>query len=95
MTRRSLKVAKPAHVFEREWEWEALTSFATGTQAEVALGVVSGRRSRDLLTDKGYDTPGPVLAGYSGTGFDDDLRAEARKARDVLLVDLPMLYGQA
>lgn len=35
---------KPDHVFGRDEEWEALTSFATGSQPEVALGVVSGRR---------------------------------------------------
>ncbi|MET8143629.1 ATP-binding protein [Sphaerisporangium sp. NPDC005288] len=35
---------KPGHVFGRDWEWEALSEFATGTQAEVAFGVVSGRR---------------------------------------------------
>ncbi|WP_432929794.1 AAA family ATPase [Microbispora sp. CA-135349] len=37
-------VAKPGHIFDRDWEWEALTSFVTGAQAEVAFGVVSGRR---------------------------------------------------
>ncbi|MFC0864799.1 ATP-binding protein [Sphaerimonospora cavernae] len=53
------------------------------------------RRARDLLSAKGYDTSGTTLACYSGAGFDGDLRAEARKDPAVLLVDLPMLYGQA
>ncbi|MEV0590872.1 AAA family ATPase [Nonomuraea cavernae] len=37
-------VTKPAYIFDRSWEWEALTDFATGPQPEVAFGVVSGRR---------------------------------------------------
>ncbi len=37
-------MVKPAYIFDRDWEWQALTEFATGTQPEVAFGVVSGRR---------------------------------------------------
>lgn len=46
------------------------------------------RRARELLSDKGYDTSGTILACYSGAGFDRNLRA----ADDVLLVDLATLY---
>lgn len=51
------------------------------------------RRARDLLSAKGYDTEGTVLACYSGAGFTETLRAEARHDPSVLLVDLPTLYG--
>lgn len=65
---------------------------------EAKWGVVMGmrhlerlRRARDLLSVKGYDTSGTLLACYSGAGFDDDLRATARR-ENVLLVDLARLY---
>lgn len=37
-------VSKPGYVFDRDREWSALADFATGTQEEIAFGVVSGRR---------------------------------------------------
>ncbi|WP_283138430.1 AAA family ATPase [Rhizohabitans arisaemae] len=37
-------VIKPAEIFDRHEEWDALVRFATGTQSTVAFGVVSGRR---------------------------------------------------
>ncbi|GII82713.1 ATPase [Sphaerisporangium siamense] len=37
-------VSKPPHIFDRDWEWEALTTFATAPHPEVSFGVVSGRR---------------------------------------------------
>jgi hypothetical protein len=66
---------------------------------EVKWGAVMGmrhlnrlRRARDLLSVKGYDTSETWLACYSGTGFDDELRAAAARDR-VLLVDLDRLYA--
>lgn len=50
------------------------------------------RRARDLLSVRGYDTTGTWLACYSGSGFDDELRAAADRDR-VLLVDLARLYA--
>jgi hypothetical protein len=41
---------------------------------------------------KGYRTAETWLTCYSGGGFDDDLRAAARRER-VLLVDLERLYA--
>lgn len=35
---------KPAHVFDRDREWRALTSFISDTRPQSTLGVVSGRR---------------------------------------------------
>lgn len=35
---------KPAHVFDREREWDGLARFAASTNPDVRLGVVSGRR---------------------------------------------------
>jgi hypothetical protein len=37
-------VAKPADMFERDFEWLALTRFATDAAEGASLGVVSGRR---------------------------------------------------
>jgi hypothetical protein len=38
-------IAKPAHVFDRDFEWRHLTAFAARRGADRAqLGVVSGRR---------------------------------------------------
>jgi AAA+ ATPase superfamily predicted ATPase len=37
-------VDRPAELFDREWEWEALTRFAADPRPEATLGIVSGRR---------------------------------------------------
>lgn len=37
-------LAKPAYMFDRDWEWSELTAWATGEQPGPRLGVVSGRR---------------------------------------------------
>jgi len=37
-------MGRPPELFDREWEWEALTRFATDDRAESTLGIVSGRR---------------------------------------------------
>lgn len=50
-------------------------------------------RIRGLLTDHGHDTGATVLALFSLHGFHPDLIAAATRRRDVLLVDLPALYG--
>jgi AAA+ ATPase superfamily predicted ATPase len=36
--------AKPAHVFDRDREWDGLMRFATSSSPDVRLGIVSGRR---------------------------------------------------
>jgi uncharacterized protein len=51
------------------------------------------RRARDLLAVKGYDTTTTRLTCYSGAGFDDDLRAEARHDDLIQLVGLDTLYA--
>ncbi len=52
-------------------------------------------RIRDLLTEQGYDTSGVTLALFSLSGFHADVKELAKRRRDVLLVDLPTLYGIA
>jgi len=47
-------------------------------------------QARDLLAAKGFDVRNTVLACYSGTGFTDELRAEARS--DIALVGLDQIY---
>ncbi|WP_223167066.1 hypothetical protein [Nonomuraea sp. SYSU D8015] len=37
------------------------------------------RRARDLLSVKGYDTSGTVLACYSGAGFQSDMPGDVRR----------------
>ena len=51
------------------------------------------RRARDLLAVKGYDTRATKLTCYSGAGFDEDLRAEARHDNLVQLVGLDTVYA--
>src|SRR5215469_3476683 len=38
------ELAKPDWVFDREFEWEALSRFAAASSPRVRLGIVSGRR---------------------------------------------------
>ncbi|MET7465972.1 ATP-binding protein [Nonomuraea sp. NPDC005501] len=40
----SESLAKPAHIFDRDREWEGLARFATSPSPDVRLGIVSGRR---------------------------------------------------
>jgi uncharacterized protein len=53
------------------------------------------RRARDLLAVKGYRTEDAKLTCYSGAGFDENLRAEARRDSRVQFVDLDALYGSS
>lgn len=52
------------------------------------------RRARNLLAAKGFDTEDTVLIGYSGAGFDEQLRTEAR-SRHVRLVGVDEMYEPA
>lgn len=53
------------------------------------------RHIRDLIGAAGrYDTGDTRLVLFSGAGFNGNARAAAEASEDVLLVDLPMLYGQ-
>lgn len=51
------------------------------------------RRARELLADRGYDTRGTVLAGYSGAGFEPGLSAGAACGERVALIGLDELYA--
>ncbi|MFB9238572.1 ATP-binding protein, partial [Plantactinospora siamensis] len=54
------------------------------------------RLVRELIGRAGrYDTSHTKLLCFSGSGFNDRLRGAAETAGDVLLVDPPMLYGNA
>lgn len=50
---------------------------------------------RGLLTDLGHRTEDAVLALYSLHGFHPDVRRAAAARRDLLLIDLAALYGDA
>ncbi|MFI6788582.1 ATP-binding protein [Nonomuraea sp. NPDC050383] len=49
---------------------------------------------KELLTRQGHDTSRSTLAIFSMEGFHADLLAAAGRRDDVLLVDLPTLFGQ-
>jgi AAA+ ATPase superfamily predicted ATPase len=52
------------------------------------------RLIREIISLGGrYDTATTRLMCFSGSGFHDNARAEARSSADVLLIGLPMLYG--
>ncbi len=48
---------------------------------------------RDLLARQGHDTTGTTLALFSLHGFHADLAEVAQQRPDVMLIDLPALYG--
>ncbi|MGI5283884.1 AAA family ATPase [Nonomuraea polychroma] len=50
---------------------------------------------RDLLSREGHDTTDLIIALFSVTGFTPDLARTAASRADVVLVDLPRLYGIA
>jgi len=50
-------------------------------------------RIRSLLTEQGYDTTGATPAFFSLHGFHPDLVDAVARRADLLLVDLPGLYG--
>ncbi|MGH3256318.1 MAG: AAA family ATPase [Streptosporangiaceae bacterium] len=50
------------------------------------------RRARDLLSVKGYQTAGTILACYSGAGFSEGLKTLAANEPRILLVGLDRLY---
>ncbi|MEO3876683.1 ATP-binding protein [Nonomuraea sp. B12E4] len=50
---------------------------------------------RGLLARTGHDTAGLITALFSVTGFTDDLVRTAASRADVVLVDLPCLYGRS
>jgi uncharacterized protein len=49
------------------------------------------RRARDLLVMKGYEARDATLACYGASGFDDELRAAARRG-EARLIDVAALY---
>jgi hypothetical protein len=72
----------------------ALIGEAKATAARRGTGDLQRlERIRALLTDQGYDTSGTTLALFSLHGFHPDLTESAAGRHDLLLVDLPGLYG--
>jgi len=50
--------------------------------------------ARDLLIAAGHDASAATICLFSGTGFTDDLAAEAARSHGgILLVGLGILYG--
>ncbi|WP_327102684.1 ATP-binding protein [Nonomuraea glycinis] len=72
----------------------ALLGEAKATVARRGTGDLERlERIRDLLTDQGYDTAATTLALYSLHGFYPNLVELADRRDDLLLIDLPALYG--
>src|SRR2546423_1878501 len=68
---------KPAHVFDRDHEWEGLARFASSSNPDVRLGIVSGRRRQG----KTYllDAVATAVGGFFHTAIDaTELEALAR-----------------
>lgn len=64
---------KPAGVFDRDWEWDALARFATDTTSGPMLGIVSGRRRQGkslLLQELCLATGGFYFAATEATTAD-------------------------
>ncbi|MFD4144389.1 ATP-binding protein [Streptomyces sp. NPDC058572] len=72
----------------------ALIGEAKATAARRGTGDLERlERIRGLLADQGHDTTASTLAFYSLHGFHPDLVELADRRDDLLLVDLPTLYG--
>ncbi|MFG1808454.1 ATP-binding protein [Streptomyces sp. NPDC049040] len=72
----------------------ALIGEAKATAARRGTGDLRRlERIRDLLADQGYDIAPTTLALFSLHGFHPDLVESAGRRDDLLLVDLPGLYG--
>ncbi|WP_105970912.1 ATPase [Streptomyces geranii] len=72
----------------------ALLGEAKATAARRGTGDLERlERIRALLAEQGYDTAATTLALYSLHGFYPDLTELADRRDDLLLVDLPTLYG--
>lgn len=77
----------PPELFDREWEWETLTRFATDARPEATLGVVSGRRrqGKSLLLQ--------LLCERAGGFYHGALEATEADARRHLGLDLAAHLG--
>jgi len=49
---------------------------------------------RDLLTGLGHHTEHTALALFSLHGFHSDVQQAAARRKDLLLIDLPAMYGE-
>lgn len=85
---------RPSQLFDREWEWQALTAFATDETNGASLGVVSGRRRQGksyLLQEICAATGGFYFAATEATTTEslrllgEELGAHLRLAAPVAL----------
>ncbi|MGH9213635.1 MAG: AAA family ATPase [Acidimicrobiales bacterium] len=77
---------KPAALFDRDWEWDVLTQFATDPTPGAMLGIVSGRRRQGksmLLEELCQATGGFYFAATEATAT-DSLRLLAEGLSDHL-----------
>jgi AAA+ ATPase superfamily predicted ATPase len=67
---------KPAEMFDRDYEWSALTRFITDDQAGATLGVVSGRRrqGKTFLLDAACRAAGGFYFGATEAADAESLR---------------------
>ncbi|MFI6635448.1 ATP-binding protein [Nonomuraea fuscirosea] len=67
---------KPAEIFDREYEWSALTRFITDAQPGATLGVVSGRRrkGKTFLLDAACRAAGGFYFGATEAADAESLR---------------------
>ncbi|MFL6111636.1 MAG: hypothetical protein ACJ786_09830 [Catenulispora sp.] len=86
------RVARPAEMFDRDFEWSELVRFATHAEARATLGIVSGRRrqGKTFLLDAISRATGGFMFTATETTEADALRAAEDPA--IHLVDLPRIY---
>uniref|UniRef100_UPI001C281391 AAA family ATPase n=1 Tax=Streptomyces sp. AC602_WCS936 TaxID=2823685 RepID=UPI001C281391 len=67
---------KPADMFDRDYEWAALTRFVTDTQPGATLGVVSGRRrqGKTFLLEAACEATGGFYFGATEAADAESLR---------------------
>ncbi|MBA2416773.1 MAG: ATP-binding protein [Geodermatophilaceae bacterium] len=83
---------RPADLFDREWEWETLTAFATDPSPGATLGVVSGRRRQGksfLLQELCAASGGFYFAATEATEA-ESLRAFGRELAQQLRLAVPL-----
>jgi hypothetical protein len=81
----------------RSWRWWQQEKAHRAKHRDRRPGMAELRsleHARDLLIAAGHDASAATICLFSGTGFTDDLAAEAARSHArILLVGLEFLYG--
>lgn len=85
---------RPADMFDREFEWDALTRFATDAAPGATLGVVSGRRrqGKTFLLRALCEAAGGFFFGADEATDSESLRRIGAALADRLAAPAPLLF---